>query len=103
MKINLNDPVAFTIESLRALIASKDDSNHRQLRVTNEGLLYLSDDVGNTNLDGIKFAFETWLAGNDYCGPNAAADDSYVSNEYEMIKAAWEKGLTGIIDTDPRG
>ena len=102
MEIDLNNPASFAVENIKRLLASKDDSQNRQLRISDGGIAYLSDDVGNLNLDGVKTYFETWMAGNDYCGPNAAADEKYVQETFDDLKAVREKGLTGLIDTDPR-
>jgi hypothetical protein len=41
MEIDLNVPNALTLEAVRKLIASKDDSQHRQLRVTTSGKAFL--------------------------------------------------------------
>ena len=46
MQIGLKDPSQLTLDNVRALIASKDDSEHRQLRVSKSGIAYLSDAVG---------------------------------------------------------
>jgi hypothetical protein len=101
MKVNLTDPKRFTLENVRALLASKDDSQHRQLRVTNDGYAYLSDDIGFHNLEGVKARFETWCQGNGYCGNEAAADPEYVHEIFDDLKNVWEKGLRGLIDYPP--
>ena len=66
MKINLNDSNDFTVENVRKLIASEDDTVHTQFRVTKDGYLFLSKDVGNRNLDGIVFRLETTAAYSRY-------------------------------------
>jgi hypothetical protein len=98
MRINLNDPAAFTLEAVRALIASKDDTKPRQLRVSEDGYLYLSDDVGNRNLEGVKFWLETLFAGNDYVGAKAAKDEKWVNSVYSIVRNAWQKGRKGYLD-----
>ena len=102
MRLNINDPKEFTVPNFARLLASKDDSQHRQLRVSKDGYVYLSDVIGNLEIDDVKFAFESWMQGNGYCGLEAAADAKYVADEYEMVRVAWDKGLTGIIELDPR-
>jgi hypothetical protein len=72
MQIDLSDPTQLTMDNVRALIASKDDSAHRQLRVTKAGIAFISDKVGNDGADQMHCFFETWDAGNSYCGPKAA-------------------------------
>jgi hypothetical protein len=102
MRIDLKDPASLTFENVRILLASKDDSENRQLRISDAGEAYLSDDVGNLNLQGVKTQFETWIAGNDYCGANAAADEQYVEEIFNDLRVAWDRRLTGLIDCDPR-
>ena len=78
MQIDLKNPSALTLDAVRQLLASKDDSQHRQIRVTKDGIAYLSDEVGANNIGGLAFRFETWDAGNGYCGAEAASDDKFV-------------------------
>ena len=98
--MNVNDE-GFTVEAVRSLLASKDDSRNRQLRVFEDGTVELSDVVGNRDLTGVKFRFETWGAGNGYCGPEAARKDSWVKEVHKDIKTAWDLGLSGYIDYPP--
>lgn len=99
MQINLNDIENLTVDSVSKLIASKDDSENRQIRVTDDGILFLSDDVGSEHIEGIKFRLETWDAGNDYVGPRAALDHDWVEKVYLAIKTNWEAGRRGYIDS----
>ncbi|MEY9726266.1 hypothetical protein [Bradyrhizobium yuanmingense] len=96
--INLNDPKTFTIDAVRELIASKDDSKPRQLRVAEDGTVYLSDVIGNLELDGVRFALVTWLQGNDYVGAKAARDDKWVGAVYKTIDHHWRAGTRGVTD-----
>lgn len=98
VQIDLNNPAEFTLENVRRLIASKDDSRHRQLRVTPEGTAYLSDEVGANNIDGLSFRFETWNPGNGYCGPKAAADDDWVRKVYKDLRENWPDPKDSYID-----
>ncbi len=98
MKINLNDPQQFTFENVRKLIASKDDSQHRQLRVTKDGIAYLSDTIGNKDIDDLSFRLETWIAGNDYVGEAASDDDKWVEKIYKCLKANWPNPKSTFID-----
>jgi len=68
MKINLNNPNEFNLEAVSQLIATEDDSVNTQFRVTEDGMLHLSRDYGNKNLEGIIFRIETNIAGNGYVG-----------------------------------
>ena len=99
MPLDLNDPNQFTLAGVSALIASKDDSQNRQLRVTKNGIAYLSDEVGNENIDGLAFRLETWDAGNDYCGVDAAASPDWVKNVYNMLRKNWPDPKSTYIDS----
>lgn len=96
MKINLED--GFDKEDVRGLIGSKDDSKHRQLRVTKDGIAYLSDVVGNRELDEILFRLETWDAGNDYVGHEASMDEKWVTRVYNALRKNWPKPSSSYID-----
>ena len=99
MKIDLNNPKDFTIDNLRKLIASEDDSVHTQFRVTNDGFLFLSKEVGNKSLEGIKFRLETNGAYNGYVGKEAAGNDSWVNRIYTVINKNWPRPISSYIDT----
>lgn len=100
MRINLNDPKAFTIKNIRRLIASVDDSTHTQLRVNKEGIAYLSKPplIGNVGIDNLAFCFGTWIAGNGYVGTEASKDDSWVNNVFNMLKENWPNPKDTFID-----
>lgn len=99
MPLQLNNLEKFNLDGVRDLIAEKDDSQHRQLRVKNDGTAFLSDDVGADHLDGILFRFETWDAGNGYVGSKAAKDDDWVIRIYEALKNNWPIPTTSYIDS----
>ncbi|MFQ3790430.1 hypothetical protein [Halomonas sp. A29] len=98
MKLNLNDKSQFTVDGVKALIASKDDSQSRQLRVTKEGVAYLSDEVGNLNTEGLAFRLETWDAGNDYVGEAASNDPKWVQRIYDCLSKSWPNPKDSYID-----
>lgn len=98
MQIDLKNPSALTLDAVRQLLASKDDSQHRQLRVTKDGIAYLSDEVGADNIGGLAFRFETWDAGNGYCGAEAASDDKFVNEVFEDLKENWPNPKSTYID-----
>lgn len=89
MTINLNNPNELTIENVKKLIASKDDTQHRQLRVNKHGHAYISDVVGNVKIDDLAFRDETWMMGNGYCGVDASEDSRHVKEVYETLKNNW--------------
>lgn len=99
MKIDLNDPAQFTIDNVKRLIASKDDSAPRQLRVNSLGIAFLSDEIGNINIDGLSFRLEIWLEGNGYVGEDAANDDSWVNHIFKCLQKNWPNPTDTFIDS----
>jgi hypothetical protein len=97
-QIDLGVDNSLTVGAVRELLASKDDSQPRQLRVSEAGIVTLSDVIGNTNLEGVRFRLETWVAGNGYTGPAAAADDAFVERIRRAIDENWRKGTRGLVD-----
>lgn len=89
---------ALTLELFKDLIASADDSHDNQIRVTEDGELYISSVVAADNIEGLRFRFETFDAGNEYVGESAASDDKYIKKMYEAVMKCWEKGRRGYID-----
>jgi hypothetical protein len=82
-----------TLEQLRQLIAEGDDKHDNQIRVTKDGMVYLSQDiVAAEQLEDIAFRFETFDAGNDYVGKAASEDDNLVIPIFNALKGNWEKG-----------
>ena len=82
-----------TLEQLRQLIAEGDDKHDNQIRVTKDGMVYLSQDiVAAEQLEDIAFQFETFDAGNDYVGKAASEDDNLVIPIFNALKGNWEKG-----------
>jgi hypothetical protein len=98
MQIDLKVQGALTLEAVRGLVASKDDSHPRQLRVTKDGIAYLSDKVGADDIQGLAFRLETWDAGNGYCGTDAAADDKWVKQVFTNLQENWPNPKSTYID-----
>ncbi|MES2592201.1 MAG: hypothetical protein V4608_09975 [Bacteroidota bacterium] len=98
MKINLKDPNDFTIDNLRKLIASEDDSVHTQFRVTTDGYLFLSRIVGNQKLDNIAFRLETNGSNNGYVGKKAASNDNWVNRVFKVVSKNWPQPSSTYID-----
>jgi len=96
MKIDLNKP--FTTQDVAQLLASKEDSAHRQLRVTMQGIAFLSDEVGLDNIDGLAFRLETWVAGNGYVGPEAASDGQFVGRIEKALRDNWPHPTDTYLD-----
>lgn len=98
MTIDLKDESQFTLERVRDLIASKNDSKSYQLRVTKSGSAFLSDATGNRDIENLSFRLETWQAGNDYVGIAASKDESWVRRIYECLKKNWPNPSSSYID-----
>ena len=99
MRINLNNPSEFTIENLKRLIASEDYTVNTQFRVTKDGYLYLSKEVGNQNLENNLFRLETNGMGNGYVGKSASENKIWIERIYNVIKENWPKPHSSYIDT----
>jgi hypothetical protein len=98
MEIDLSVPGALTLDAVRRLIASKDDSKNRQLRVATSGKAFISDDIGNINLSEILFRLETWIQENGYCGVEAAQDDKWVETVFNDLAQNWPNPSSNFID-----
>lgn len=99
MKIDLTNPTNFVLENVRALLASGDNDIDIQLRVTMDGIAFLSDITGPERRDGLLFRLETWDAEGNHVGPKAAADDEWVNRIYECLKKNWPNPEHTTIET----
>ena len=98
MNIDLSIPGALTEASVAALLASVSDDRNWQLRVSELGLAELSEAVGNDDMKGLRFRLETWIRGNSYVGPQAAADPKWVAQVYQDLKENWPNPKSPVID-----
>ncbi|MBC3375052.1 hypothetical protein HU762_13965 [Pseudomonas sp. SWRI92] len=99
MQIDLNDPDGLTVEAVRQLLASASDDEHTQLRVTKDGIAYLSSGVvGGADIDGLLFRLETWAKGSGYVGRVAASDEVWVTQIYNALKENWPNPAFDYID-----
>lgn len=96
--ININKPETFTIDAVSELIASKDDVKPCQIRVGEDGAVYLSDVNENLHLKGVRFALSIWFEGNDYFGKDAAGNSDHVQSVYDTILHHWVVGTRGVTD-----
>lgn len=83
------DVTTMSLEDFRELIKNGDDSHDNQIRITKDGFVFLSQDVGARNLTNIAFRYETFDAGNDYVGEEASKDDSFIKPLYKSIIDNW--------------
>lgn len=94
-RIKVYDIRTITLEQFRMLVACGNDSHNNQIRVTKNGMVYLSEDiVGAEQLDDVAFSFETFLAHNGYVGVMAAQDDSHVIPLFHALKGNWAGGCS---------
>ena len=98
MTINLNNKDELTLENVKKLIASKDDSKNRQIRISKTGEVYISDEVGNVNIDNVLVRFETLMQGNGYLGIEASNDETYVERIFNDLKENWPNPKSSYID-----
>lgn len=80
------------------MIANGNDRYEHQIRVDWSGSVYLSQVTGLTNIEGVKFRWESFNAGNGYAGPLSASDDAYMHKLFLALKKNWEEGARGYID-----
>lgn len=85
-------------EQLVELIKSGDDRYDNQIRVTKDGMIFLSRIVGAEDISNLRFRFETCDAGNGYVGSEAAADNDYINDLYNGLIKTWKSNKTGYID-----
>lgn len=83
------DISTMTLNDLKKLIASGDDTHDNQLRVTKNGKVFLSQTVAAESLTRIAFRFETFDAGNNYVGKSAANDDNFIQSLYKVLISNW--------------
>lgn len=86
-----------TLEQLTDLVASGDDTKRNQIRIKEDGTIFLSTVVGNNGLDGIAGRFETFDANNGYVGQTAAANQEYIKRLYLTIRH-WIDQPTPYVD-----
>ena len=87
-----------TLDDVRDLIGSADDGVDHQIRVADNGRVFLAETVGAKGLKGIQFRFETFDAGNGYVGHDAAENYQYIYQIYLTLKKNWENGYAGYVD-----
>ena len=93
--MNLNDKP--TPDQLRELLRGCDDyAGHHVLWVKRNGDVYLSRlPAGRTPVAfqedhaEMQLRYDTFLAGNEYVGPEAAADDQWISELFTSLMKEW--------------
>lgn len=99
MQIDLKNPEGLTLSAVSQLLASASDDVHTQLRVTQQGIAYISSGVvGGVDIDGLLFRLETWAAGSGYVGNVAASDEVWVMQIFNALKENWPNPPFDYID-----
>jgi hypothetical protein len=88
-----------TVEELRQLImACNDLAGHHVLWVANNGDVHVSRVPKGVSPVGFQEAqsemqlrYETFEAGNDYVGPEAAKDNEWINQLFDALTKAWPK------------
>jgi hypothetical protein len=92
----------FTIDKLRQLIASRNDDQDRQLRVSNDGIIYIEDDPHRNGLTEAHCALNIWNEGEGYLGHDAAQEDQFMNSIFKVLQNNWpeRKAAYKVIDHD---
>jgi len=98
VQIDLNSPDGLTLEAVRQLLASASDDVHNQLRVSKDGIAYLSTVTGGQDIDGLRFRLETWAKGSGYVGNVAASDEVWVTQIFNALRDNWPNPPYDYID-----
>lgn len=98
MPIDLNYPADFTIDNVRRLIESGDDSANSQLRVSKSGIATLANTFGSNHPKDLAFRIETWIAANGHVGKAASQDNAWVERVYNALRDNWPDPSAECID-----
>ena len=95
MTINLNNPNDLTFANVRRLLSAGRDDIDLELRVRDDGIVFLSDVTGPEHMDGICFRIgDANMNAHDkeYIGPDAMAvtDDKLVDQVLRTIAKYWQ-------------
>lgn len=89
-----------TLEECADLYANADDRKFNQVRITNNGYVYIEcEDLAYTG--NCVARFETSCAYNGYVGPVAASQTDYIQQEFDDIAKVHREGLRGYFDYHP--
>ena len=96
MTIDLSVPGALTTQSVRDLIASGDDSQNTQIRVSKAGVAYVTHDRSADPC--MLFRLETLQSGNGYVGADASTDDAWVRYVHGALSENWPHPQSAVMD-----
>jgi hypothetical protein len=103
MQIDLNNQHDFAFSNVRKLLASGRNDIDMQVRVSRDGIAFLSDVTGADEIDEVSFRLHTMDAGNEFIGPSAeaASDDIVVAQVYRRLKNNWPNPTSAHADVEP--
>lgn len=98
MTIDLNNPDNLNYANIRALLASGREDIDLEIRVTDNGIVFLSDVTGPEEMGGICFRIGEMnmdAYDGEFIGANAAAvtDDVLIEQLLKTIKINWKRKL----------
>jgi hypothetical protein len=101
MTIDLNKPHDLNFANVRKLLASGRDDIDLEIRVTDSGIVFLSDVTGPEEMEGICFRIgDMNMNANDreFIGPDAAAvtDDILVDRVLRTLAKNWKIKLQSL-------
>jgi len=99
MKIDLTVKGNLNAANVAKLLASKNNMEDCQLRVTQDGIAFLSNDVANINLQGLAFRLETWDCGGGCVGYKASKNTAWVQSILACLNNNWPTPKSTYIDT----
>ena len=88
----------FDIDQVRALFASADDSTDSQLRVTEDGIAFISSKIASDDTAGFALRLESFMAGNGYVGLKASEDDRWMKEMLNVLKKNWPNPTAEYLD-----
>ena len=104
--IDLNNPQDINLDNVRQMLASGRDDIDLELRVTNDGIFFLSEVTVPEDLYGICFRvgdINLTAHAGEFIGPNAEAvnDNRLVDQVLRTIEKNWEnKPASGYADLE---
>lgn len=87
-----------TRNELVDMIKNGNDSHDNQIRIKENGDIFLLETNEPNRSDDIRFYFQTFPAGDDLVGPDAARDENFIETLYKALTHYWAKGSHGPQD-----
>jgi hypothetical protein len=103
MQIDLDNPLEFTFDNVRKLLASGRNDQDVQVRVRTDGIVYLSYDTHVADKTALAFHLETMASHNDFIGPKAkaASEPVYVAQVFFCLQRNWPDRTSYSVEVEP--